>query len=144
MVLRKRTTSLCTGLMLICCKDLIMYATAVPPTHGGLYKLSTNRVRLHLSTELQVQTANLTDGNQGNAYLSTQIYKTKNKTPGMAHEPSTIGPLPTVLSSSLITVLHFNHAGKLYQTTLFSHSVPLLHMFFPFCALSFWQLLPNK
>jgi len=67
-VLRKRTT-MCTGLMLVCCKDLIIYAIAIPHSHDGLYKLSINisTVRLHLSTELQIPTANLTDGSQGKA-----------------------------------------------------------------------------
>lgn len=67
-VFRKRTT-MCTGLMLICCKDLIMYAIAIPHSHDVLCKLSINinTVRLHLSTGLQIPTANLTDGSQGKA-----------------------------------------------------------------------------
>ena len=40
--------------------------------------------------------------------------------------------------------LHFNYAKKLYQNTLLSHPEPLMHLFFPFCALCLWQLLPSE
>lgn len=66
-VLLSKGTTICTGLMIICCKDLIVYAIAIHHSHDGFYKLSIsiNTVRLHLSAELQIPTANLIDGSQG-------------------------------------------------------------------------------
>ena len=44
-VLRKRTT-VCTGLMLVCCKDLIIYAISIPQSQDDLVGYKENRISI--------------------------------------------------------------------------------------------------